>query len=1039
MNHRGTEAQSAEAGIELTINSMARKRHANGPVFFCVYWCLLWAFRRSGPGRLGLRFSAPLWFRVGVCFGLIAAAAVADLRVLDPRCEYSVDPLGIDVPAPRLSWRVESAQRGQRQTAWQVLVASSPELLGEDRGDLWDSGRVESDETTHRRYAGAELRSSQTVHWKVRTWDRLGEPSSWSEPATWTMGLLAPDDWKARWILAPWASEALLLRQEFDVGSGLRRALLHVSGLGHYEAFLNGEKAGEDLFSPGWTNYDRTTLYDTRDVTALVREGRNAIGLSLGNGMYHVVRRNRFAKFVGSFGPLRAIAQLELEFADGSRKVIGTDDTWRVHRGAITYNSIYGGEDHDARLLPRGWNEPGFEADGWSRAKHLVRPSYTLRGHSGGSEPVRAIETRAPVEVRQLAPSVWLYDFGQNASFMPRLTVRGPSGSTVRLTPGEVVKEDGTIDRGTMGGAHRGSAWWQYTKGTDAEETWFPQFYYVGSRYLYVELEPPLREGEAPGATLLDMPRLGEERNAGNRSLAIAAPSDHSLTLVATTEQRPLAASHPQSAIRTPQSEDHSLALAATKDRSRAVAVTELPAIVSLEMVIVHAAAEPVGHFATSDPLLNRIRELVRWAQRSNMVSVLTDCPHREKLGWIEQYHLNGPSIRHEFDVARIYTKGMNDMAEAQTADGLIPNIAPEYTTFKGAFRGAAEWGAAFILVPWQQYQFNGDTELLRAHYGAMKRYFAYLESRLGDDGMLSDGLGDWYDLLLGKSGRANLTPAPITATAFLFYDAVHLAKIARVLGTEDDARLYEQKAAAVRQRYNEKFFNAAAGSYGTGSQASLALPLVMGIVDPEHRERVLARLVRDVEEKRYATAGDIGFRFLLLALAEGGRSDVIYRLINQDELPGYGYQLKQGATALTEAWDANRGASHNHFMLGQVIEWYYQHLAGIAPDPDGPGFRKTIIRPQPVGELDWVEASHRSMHGPITVRWERNGERIALNVTVPTNTTATVFIPSRQGAAINESGRAAEHSEGVAFVRRENDRAVYRVESGTYRFESRW
>jgi alpha-L-rhamnosidase len=888
------------------------------------------------------------------------ALAANSLRITDPKSELAIDPLGVDVPHPRLSWRVTSSESGQGQTAWQVLVASSPEFLAQDRGDLWDSGRVASDQTSHLRYAGKTLVSSQRVFWKVRSWDRAGEPTAWSAPATWTMGLLAPTDWKARWLVAPWSSEALLLRREFPVKAGLRRALLHVCGLGHYEVSFNGTKHDADLFAPGWTNYDATTLYDTRDITALLTEGRNAIGLTLGNGMYHVVRRDRFAKFTGSFGPLRAIAQIELEYADGSKDLVATDDSWRVHRGPITFNGIFSGEDFDARLRPVGWDRPNFDDSTWENAVYLVRPSMTtLKGMTSAAESLGAIETFKPVSTRVISRGVVLYDFGQNASIMPRLRVRGPAGSSVRLTPGEVIDEKGIIDRGTMGGAHRGSAWWQYTKATDAEESWFPQFYYVGSRYINVEARPATEGGA-------------------------------------------------------------------------------LPEIASLEAVVVHSTAKPLGYFATSNPLLNRIRDLVRWAQRSNMVSVLTDCPHREKLGWIEQYHLNGPSIRYEFDVARIYQKGMRDMAAAQTEEGLVPNIAPEYTEFKGPFRGAAEWGAAFILVPLQQYEFNGDTELMREHYAAMKRYFAYLESRT-EDGLLSDGLGDWYDVDYPKKGRAGLTPAPITATAFLFDNAQNLARIAKVLGRENDVKEFTAKAAAIRARYNEVFLKSNPVSYGTGSQASIALPLVMGLADDKDREPLLAALVKDVETRGYATAGDVGFRYLLRALADAGRSDVVYKLINQDEKPGYGYQLKLGATALTEAWDANRGASHNHFMLGQVIEWFYHDLAGIVSDPEGPGFKKIIIRPQPVGDLTWVEASHESMHGPIAVRWERSAGNIALKVSIPTNTTATIHVPAKTSGEVSEGGAPAAQRKGVKFLRREGDRDVFAVESGAYTFESSW
>jgi alpha-L-rhamnosidase len=886
-------------------------------------------------------------------------AARTGFLVTDPRCEDMVTPMGVDSLQPRLSWRVASEVRGQKQTAYQVLVASSKETLAKNEGDLWDSGRIASPRTLQVPYAGKTLETSQRVHWKVRSWDVDGQPSPWGQDATWTMGVLKPEDWKGVWVVSPGATESLLLRHEFTVKPGLRRAIAHVSGLGQYEMSLNGVKAGDDFLSPGWTAYDRTVLYDTRDVTQMLRAGTNAVGLLLGNGMYNVVRRDRFVKFTGTYGPLRAILHLRLEYTDGSVVFVGTDTNWRCHAGPITFNNIFGGEDYDARLNPQGWDRPGFDASAWQHVVTMVRPNGTLRGQSVAAPPLRVIETRKLVTVRTFPDGTAVYDFGQNASFIPRLQVKGPVGSTVRLTPAEIVNEDGTINTGTMGGSDRGGRFWQYTKGTNVEETWSPRFCYVGSRYLKAERLPANENG----------PR---------------------------------------------------------------------PEITSLESRIVHSTAAPLGSFSASNPRLNRIRDLVRWAQRSNMVSVLTDCPHREKLGWLEQYHLNGPSIRYEFDVAPIFTKGMNDMADAQLEDGLVPNIAPEYVKFKGTFRAAAEWGASFLLVPWQQYQFTGDPALFAKHYDAMKRYFAYLETRATDD-VVSEGLGDWYDLGPNRPGVAQLTPPPVTATAFFYQDAAMLAQAAKLLGKDDDAKTYAARAEQIRKSYNRHFYHADTGSYATGAQCANALPLVMGIVEPGDRARVEAALVADVEAHGFAaTAGDVGFRYLLLALAQANRSDVIYRIINQDDKPGYGYQLKKGATSLTEAWDANDKSSHNHFMLGQIIEWFYKDLVGIDTDPAAPGFEKIRIHPNPVGDLTWAEARYESVHGPIAVRWDREGgNRFRLDVTIPANTTATVYVPNRTGSPVLEGGAAANQQPGVTFLRNEGDRAVFTVASGHYRFES--
>jgi len=584
------------------------------------------------------------------------SSAQAGAQAEQLRCEYRINPLGVDVPAPRLSWIMtisDAGRRGARQTAYQILAASTARLLAENHGDLWDSGRVRSDQSNQLAYAGKPLRSSQQVFWKARIWDEQEQSSAWSRPATWTMGVLSDSDWRAQWISAaaavaespsfagihlaghplpapfstapPPVYPTMLLRREFIVRPHFLRAVLHVCGLGQYEFTINGRRVSNDLLTPGWTKYDKTVLYDTYDVTSLLQAGRNAMGLLLGNGMYNV-RGGRYAKFIGSFGPLKAIVQLRLEYAGGAAELVVTDGRWQVHPGPITFSCVYGGEDYDARREPTGWNQPGYADANWEKALVVEGPGGRLRGLSCAAPPIRAFESLKPVRITALGAGSAVYDLGQNVSLMPRICVRGPAGAVVRIIPAELLKPDGTVDRRSAGG---GEAYWQYTLAGKGDEAWFPKFFYHGSRYLQVECT-------APGGA-------------------------------------------------------------------------SLPVVESLEGVVVHSTSTPVGKFSCSNELFNRIHTLVRWAQVSNMMSVLTDCPHRERLGWLEQYHLNGPSLRYEFDLAALYTKGMNDMADSQTDDGLVPDIAPEYVQFAKGFRDSPEWGSAFLLAAWQQYEWRGD------------------------------------------------------------------------------------------------------------------------------------------------------------------------------------------------------------------------------------------------------------------------------------------------------------------------------------------
>jgi hypothetical protein len=899
----------------------------------------------------------------------LVVPAMAVLTPVDLRCDYAVNPTGVDSPNPRLFWELESKERGQLQSAYQILVASSEKNLARDDGDLWDSGKVSSDETIQISYGGKEIKSSQQVFWKVRAWNADGKVSAWSKPATWTMGLLSTNDWQAKWIGAADTNiPSLLLRHEFVVKVGLKRALVNVCGLGQYELSLNGKKVGDDFLSPGWTKYNKTCLYDTRDITANLQRGKNAVGISLGNGMYNVLgTADRYTKFKGSFGPQKAIAQIRLEYADGSVDTIGTDESWRVAIGPITFSSIYGGEDFDARFVQNGWDKINFDDSKWQAAKVVSGPGGELRGLSCVAPPIKKFEIHKPVSSRTLTNGDVVFDLGQNAAHIPKISITGPAGSRVRIIPSELVGTNGSADQGSMGVGRRSGIWCDFTKATGGVETWSPKFFYIGCRYF--EVKSFLAKGE-----------------------------------------------------------------------------TKLPAVKSIEGVVVQSSSEPVGEFECSSPFFNRIRNLVRWAQRSNMMSVMTDCPTREKLGWLEQDYLNGPALRYEFDLAQLFTKVLNDIADSQLTNGLAPTTAPEYVIFhdrgdtnhlRGIFGDSPEWGSAFLLVPCQQYEFDGDLNLFRTHYDAMKNYLAYFGSRASNN-IVSYGLGDWYDLGPKHPGVAQLTPIALTATAFYFQSAQIMSRAAALLGKTDDAKQFSDLAENIRAAFNERFYDATNHFYATGSQTANSIPLVLGICEPTNRAAVLDAIVADIRKRGNAfTAGDVGYRYLLRALADGGRSDVIFDINNRSDKPGYGMQLAKGATSLTEAWDAGRDSSQNHFMLGQIQEWFYHDLAGIQNDPESAGFKKIIINPQPVGDVTWVKAGYNSIRGKVVSDWKRDGRKFTLQVTIPANTTATVFIPAKSAGDVTVGGKAIPQVTSVKLLREENGRAIFEIASGSYEFEA--
>ncbi len=904
-----------------------------------------------------------------VLLGNLTAFAL-DLRNL--QCEYRTEPLGVDSTTPRLSWKSISSTRGDRQTAYQILAASSADLLAQGTGDLWDSGKVSSVEQRAVPYAGLALASSRKVFWKARVWDAADAASSWSVPASWTMGLLNPTDWQAQWIgesTPPTGSAAapgLLLRREFAVSENLVRAVMHVSGLGYYTLTVNGNAATENLLEPGWTEYTKTVLYQTYDVTSLLQSGAaNAVGLALGHGVYDITGAsdNRYVKFTKSFGELKAIAQIRLEYADGSTQIIGTDANWQIGTSPITYENLYAGEDHDARMEVAGWDRAGLSAT-WPAAAVVTSPGGTLYGLSRAAPPVRAHETFQPKSINPIATGVFIYDMGQNASLMPQLVTHGPAGSKVRIIPAELLGTSGYVDRtsATQDGVR--PAWWQYTLKGTGSESWFPQFFYQGSRYWQVELTAATTGGT-------------------------------------------------------------------------------LPTVDSLEAVAVHADSPVVGSFETSSELFNKMGSLVRWAQRSNMMSVMTDCPHREKMPWLEQNQLNGPSLRYNFDMRALQAKVVNDMTDAQLPNGFVPNIAPEYfmasSSITNGFRNSPEWGGSIVLVPWQQYQFSGDTTLLSASYQVMKDYVAFLASTANNH-IISTGLGDWYDVGPNPPWGSQLTPANLTATAHYFYFNQILAKTAVLLGQTADAGFYGQRTEDIRTAFNTTFFNTATGTYSTGSQTANAMPLAMGIPEPQHRAGLLAAIIKDIRARGNAlSSGEVGHRYLLRALADNGRSDVIFAMHSQSDKPGYGMQIARGATALTEKWDASVGSfgSQNHFMQGHIIEWFYHDLAGIQSDESDPGFRKIIIKPAIVGSLTSCNASYDSVFGPIVSHWSLAGPALTMNVTIPPGTTATVHVPAADGSSVQEGGVPVANAPGVQLVSHANNVAVLTIGSGNYVFTS--
>jgi alpha-L-rhamnosidase len=879
------------------------------------------------------------------------------------------EPLAVTEAKPEFSWRDAEAApslHGVKQAGYQIRVAASSRDLAAGKTLLWDSGKVAGEATSVHAdsYSGPGFESQHGYVWQVRVWDEKDQASAWSKPARWTR---APT-WRARWIAADSTDAAAgskpmpLLRKEFSVTGRVERALLYVSGLGHYEASINGSKAGNSELTPGWSNYRKTIFYDTYDVTAMVRSGTNAIGVMLGNGMYRVLDSpGRYKKFVGSFGPPQCIAQLHLELAKGKGIDVASDETWKTHEGPITFSSTYGGEDYDARREINGWDRAGFDDSKWDRVVVTEGPGGALTTEL--SPPIRIMHTYTPVRQTEPKPGVLVYDLGQNFAGWPAFTVTGSAGATVKLIPGELLNRDGTVSQRSSGEPQ----WFSYTLKGGAAEQWHPRFSYYGFRYVQVE-------GAADGT-------------------------------------------HPQPG---------------------------KPRLTAMRGEAVHTSSGAIGSFTSSDDLLNRVHLLIVRAIENNAESLFTDCPHREKLGWLEEAHLLAPSMLYDFDFSGLYAATARNIADTQKQDepnaGRVPEIAPQYVVFGvdgGIFDDSPEWGSTAVLAPWYVYERDGNLPALLSHVEVMRRYVDYLSTR-ADNNIVAYGLGDWYDIGPGEPGVSKLTTSGVTATAIYYQDLRVLERTLALAGRRDESQTYAQKAVAVRKDFNARFFDTAKHRYDKGSQTAQAMPLVVGLAPEEEREDVLNALVDDIRaHDNHVTAGDVGFHYVVDALLDGGRSDVLYDMLERTDTPSYGYQLAQGATALTEAWDANSNSSQDHFMLGHAEEWFYRGLGGINVDLSAEEPRQLVLRPERVGKLTSVQIRYVSALGPVESLWKRGPAQTEYAFTIPANAVATVQLTSSSPEALTIDGTAPDKAPGVISTRIKSDRIELVLGSGHYHISS--
>jgi len=899
----------------------------------------------------------------------IAANASEVIITGNLKCEMLINPKGIDVTSPRFNWQINSLARGVKQTAYQIIVASSLDKLSHDEGDLWNSGRLTSDQSILVVYTGTPLQSRQQCFWKVRTWTNLGE-TDWSTPASFTMGLLQASDWKAKWIgldrAFPWDSvskfarlSARYLRKEISASKDIKRATIYISGMGLYELYINGDKIGDQVLAPGPTDYSKTILYNAFDVTPQLKGGKNAIGVVLGNGRFFTMRQAYKPQKWHDFGFPRMLLQLEIEYNDGTKHIVASDESWKATAdGPIRTNNEYDGEEYDARKELDGWNKKDFNDAAWLQVDSMKTPGGILKAQM--NPLMKVMESIKPLSIKKLSANRFVLDMGQNMAGWLKMDVKGEKGNAVTLRFAESLQPNGELYVANLRDAKVTDV---YTLKGRSKETWHPTFVTHGFRYVEIT--------GYPGKPKLD-DFIGE---------------------------------------------------------------------------VVYDDLQTTGSLETSNNIINRIHKNAYWGIRSNYKGMPVDCPQRnERQPWLGDRTMGAYGESFLFDNNAFYAKWMDDLADAQTAEGRIPDVAP---TFWFYYKDNMTWPGAFLTVSDMLYRQYGNKAPIEKHYAAMKKWLAYMKGKYMTPEYIvtKDSYGDWCvppespKLIHSQDSMRNTDPQ-LLATAYYYYFMDVMQRFASLTGHDEDIAGYAAEAVKVKAAFNKKFYHPSTAQYSNNTVTANLLPLAFHLVATNDSEKVFQNIVQkiQVQNSGHISTGVIGTQWLMRWLTLYGRGDIAYKLASNTTYPSWGYMVKNGATTIWELWNGNTADpamnSQNHVMLlGDLLIWMYEDLGGIQSDATNVGFKKIIMKPSFVKELTYVNASHDSPYGKIESNWKREGYSLSWNVTVPANATALLYVPAGSMDAVKEDGKRIDAAQGVKFLRMKNGSAVIQIGSGRYSF----
>ena len=873
-------------------------------------------------------------------------------------CNNLSNPIGIGVTTPQFSWQLKSDKRNVIQAAYELKVGSDLSDLKKGKRLEWNSGKIISDQSVRVDYKGNPLLSAKKYFWQLRVWDNYGKASGWSTPAFFQMGLLNTSDWKAKWIEPGFVDTvgqpSPMFRKQFSADKKIKSAAIFITAHGLYEAHINGKRVGNDYFTPGWTSYNKRLQYQEYDVTDLIKEGNNAIGVTLGSGWYrdHLAwgsNKNIYGKDISLF------LQLYIIYNDGSSKRILSDESWKSTTGGIISSSIYDGETIDARIKKTGWTLPDYDDSKWSGVNVENFSNDNLVATI--NEPATKHETFKPVKILTTPKGEKVIDFGQNLVGWVMLKVNGNEGDTVIIQHAEVLDKKGNFYTTNLRAAKAMSTYILKGKG---EEFFEPHFTYYGFRYIKVE---------------------GIKGNLN--------PDD-------------------------------------------------------FMAVAIYANMKSTGTFTTSNALINQLQHNIEWGQKGNFLDVPTDCPQRdERLGWTGDAQAFSRTASFNMNVNNFFDKWMKDVSADQFADGRVPHVIPNVL---GQGGGSAGWSDAATIIPWNMYLAYGDKKILENQYQSMKAWVEYIHHQSHDD-LWNTGFdfGDWlfYSPADDNDGRSAVTDKYLIAQCFYAHSTQLLINTAKVLGKTDDVDTYSALLKTIKEAFLKEYVTPN-GRLVSGTQTAYVLALNFDMLPEGLRKQAAERLVENIKSyKDHLTTGFLGTPYLCEVLTRFGYDDVAYKLLLQKTYPSWLYPVTMDATTIWERWDGQKPDgtfespgmnSFNHYAYGAIGDWMYRKMVGIDTYEDGVGYKHIKIKPHIGGDFTFAFASLDTYYGKVSNSWKIEKENLLMNVEIPVNTTAIVFVPAENAGTIKESGKVLSQVD-IKVKSSKDGYVVLELGSGAYHF----